>query len=184
MRSNLQFETHPRLTYHREARRSEEHHHESQEEHQKQDAVDPQFTLDPLIELHGDKHRIQQIKLAQHAGQEENRETQQQIAPVEYGLKSMQRVIPMRDYGRCRIHQISLGDSKLSPEEEHRHSHTQQDAAYRAVDEEENVVDAGTQQVARFLTVFIAYSLQHEAEENQDPEPVGTAETCGIEQWE
>ncbi len=91
---------------------------------------------------------------------------------------------PFGDHRRACVEQAAALHAEISAEEEHRHRHTEQYAPYAAIEEKEEIVGAGAIDIARLPSVFIAYGLHDETEKNDGPEPVGSSETCGVEQWE
>ena len=61
---------------------------------------------------------------------------------------------------------------------------TQQDAAHTAVDEQEDIVGRRAIDVAGLGAILVADGLEHEAKQDENPEPVGAPEAGGVVEGE
>ncbi len=134
-------------------------------------------------------HIIYYIERTENASQEEDGKTEDEIPGVEQCVEAVGGVCPAADDRRegrtCRLtNQEVLADNEVTAIEEGSHGTTQQKRADDAVENEEALKGACAQQVAELVLELIADSLQHEGEQDEHPQPVGTAETSGIEQRE
>ena len=93
-------------------------------------------------------------------------------------------IITSANDGRGGVEQVGAVDVEFGAEEEHGHGHAKEHATHQAVYEQEDIVGARAQQVARLAAVFIRHSLDYKAEKDYHPQPVGTAEAGGVEQRE
>ena len=90
----------------------------------------------------------------------------------------------MRNYRRTEIEDVGLGDSKSAAEEHHAYSYSEKHAAEKTVEHQEAVIYTCAVDIAFLAAEFIAHRLKYEAHQNEHPEPVGTAETCAVEERE
>ena len=89
---------------------------------------------------------------------------------------------PTRDDGRADIEDAALAHLKLRSEKHHAHGHAQEYAPHGSVEEEKRVVGAGAEQVAGLGAELIAHGLEHKADEDEYPQPVGSSETGRVEE--
>lgn len=91
---------------------------------------------------------------------------------------------PLRDDGSCDIEDVGLAHGEGAAEEECSHGHAEEHAAHKSVEHQEEVVDAAAIDIAFLAAEFIADGMEHEAEKDEHPQPVGTAEAGAVEQGE
>ena len=91
---------------------------------------------------------------------------------------------PLRNRGVLHVEDIALGHRELGTKEHRRHGYAQQHGAHDAVDEQQRVVETRAVDVARLGPVLITDGLDNETEQDEHPQPIGTAETRTVEQRE
>ena len=96
----------------------------------------------------------------------------------------MPSVGPTADDGHHRLRHAALVHIEGRACEERGHRPAQQDRPHHAVQHQEGAIRVLAQQIARLQLKFIADGLQHEAEEDNHPQPVGPAEAGAVEQRE
>jgi hypothetical protein len=104
---------------------------------------------------------------------EDQEQPERQVEDRERGFDASQRMRPG--------HLVEVVQREVRSGEERAHRRADQEDADRAVDEQESLVGTRAQQVVRLLPVLIADRLDDEGEKDQDPHPVGPAETRRIE---
>ena len=126
---------------------------------------------------------VDKIERSQSARKEKHHHAKHQVFPASDSLKTVQRS-PSGNGGRLHIENLVFGHAKLIAEKHTAHSHTEQQRAEHAIDEKQRIVEACAIHIALFGAVFVGNGLNHETEQNEHPQPVGTAKTGGVEQWE
>ncbi len=96
----------------------------------------------------------------------------------------MPRVRPGGDHRHGDIGQLPFVDDKFGSAEERADSRPQQDRPQDAVQQQEYLIGLFSQEISLLRLVFIRYSLQDKASQDQHPHPVGSAEAGRIEQRE
>ena len=129
---------------------------------------------------------IDDVEDAQGACQEHYGKAEDENPGIEQRIEAVRGIAPVADDGcQCScIHQIALFDHEVRAFEEGRYSAAQQQWADDAVEEEEELEGAGTKEVANLVLELVADRLQHEGEEDDHPQPIGSAERGGIEEGE
>ena len=129
---------------------------------------------------------IDNVEDAQGACQEHYGKAEDENPGIEQRIEAVRGIAPVADDGRqCPgIHQIALLDHEVGAFEEGRYGAAQQQWSDDAVEEEEELEGAGTKEVADLVLKLIADCLQHEGEEDDHPQPIGSAERGGIEEGE
>ena len=129
---------------------------------------------------------INNVEDAQGACQEDYGKAEDENPGIKQRIEAVRGIAPVTDDGRqgsC-IHQIALFDHEVRTFEEGGHCTAQQQWADDAVEEEEELEGAGTEEVADLVLELVAYRLQHEGEEDDHPQPIGSAERGGVEEGE
>ena len=85
--------------------------------------------------------------------------------------------------GSC-IDEVVLLDNEVRTLEEGGYGTTQKQRPHDAVEGEEELEGLSPKNVADLILELIAHSLEHECEEDDHPQPVGSAEARGVEQGE
>lgn len=160
-----------------------ENSHESEEENEEEPGGEPKLTHHPLIELLAGINRIDQIESGQTASEEKYGTSEEKILPAEDSLEAMGRGPGGNDRSGMVEHGSAV-DGELPSEEEHSDSDSEEDATDKAIEEEENIIDTTAVEITLLIAIFIADSLHDEAQQNQHPEPIGTAEARRIEERE
>ena len=127
---------------------------------------------------------VHHIEDAQGARQEHDRKAEDENPGIEQRIEAVRGIAPVADDGRqspC-IDKIALFDHEVRAFEEGGHCTAQQQRADDAVEEEEELEGAGTEEVANLVLELIADGLQHEGEEDDHPQPIGSAERGGVEE--
>ena len=96
----------------------------------------------------------------------------------------MPRSCPHRDDGRGGIGQLFLIDIEFGPGEKRADRRAEEQGTEDAVYNQENAVGRLAQEVAALGLVFIRDRLQDEAEEDENPHPIGPAKAGRVEQGE
>ena len=156
-------------------------HEEHEERHGCTEETDAGATADILV-----VHIINNIERAQNACQEHDGQAEHQHPGVEYGVETMGGIRPSRDDGceGCGINHVVLHNDEIAALEEGGHSAAQEQRTEQAVDDQAHLESLGTQEVTEFVLELITDSLQDEGEENDHPQPVGSAKRGAIEQGE
>ncbi len=81
-------------------------------------------------------------------------------------------------------HHIVLVYKEVGTVEECGHSTAEQQRTNYAVDNEKPLERARAEQIAQFVLELVAHRLKYKREQDNHPQPVGSAETCTVEQWE
>ena len=154
---------------------------EGQEEYQEQRRISPKcpaaaFHQIILIDI------INKIKRSQDTCQEEHSQPQHHIPRIKQRIQTMPAVSPLADNRHCRICDIPFIDIEVRPREERGHCPTQQYRTYHSVYHQERAIRCLAQQISRLRLKLVADSLQHKAEQNNHPQPIGSSETGTIEQ--
>ena len=129
---------------------------------------------------------INNVEDAQGACQEHYGKAEDENPGIEQRIEAVRGIAPVADDRRqgSRIHQITLFDHEVRAFEEGGHSAAQQQWADDAVEEEEELEGAGTKEVANLVLELVADRLQHEGEEDDHPQPIGSAKRGGVEEGE
>ena len=154
---------------------------EGQEEHQKQCRISPECPAAAshqvvLIDV------INKIERPQDARQEEHSQPEHHIPRIEQRIQPVSCIGPLTDDRHHRICHIPFIDVKFGPREERGHCPTQQYRTYHSVYHQERAIRCLAQQISRLRLELVADSLQHKAEQNNHPQPIGSSETRTIEQ--
>ena len=98
----------------------------------------------------------------------------------------MRRIAPATDDGRhgSGIDKVGFLHYEVGPLKEGGHGSAQQQRAQYAVQHQEPLEGLGTQQIAQLVLELIAHGLEHKREENDHPQPVGSAKRRAIKQGE
>ena len=91
---------------------------------------------------------------------------------------------PLRDGRALHVEDVALGHRELGTKEHRRNGHAQQDGTHDAINQQQRVIEARAIDVAGLGTVLIANRLNDKAEQDEHPQPVGTAEAGAVEQRE
>ena len=127
---------------------------------------------------------VDEVEQPQRAGQEIDRQSQADVPEVQDGFQSVPRCRPRRDDRHPDVGQLFLVDVELCPGEERADGGAYQQRTEDAVDHQKDAVGVFPQQVALLRLVFVGNGLEHEAEQDENPDPVGAAEAGGIEEGE
>ena len=82
------------------------------------------------------------------------------------------------------IDEVVFHDDEVAAFKECSNSAAQEQRSEQSVDDQTHLECFSPQEVAKFVLKLIADSLYDECEQDYHPQPVGTAERCGIEQRE
>ena len=88
---------------------------------------------------------------------------------------------------RCEglhVDKVVLLDDEVRALEEGGDSAPQEQRTYDTVQGEEELEGLGTEEIADLILKLVADGLKHESEENEHPQPVGSAETGRVEEGE
>ena len=96
----------------------------------------------------------------------------------------MPSVGPTADDGHHRLRHAALVHIEGRTREKRGYRSAQQDRPHHAVHYQKGTIRILAQQITRLQLKFVANGLQHEAEEDNHPQPIGTAEAGTIEQRE
>ena len=140
---------------------------ENDEGHGGADETAAATTADILI-----VHIVHHIEDAQHPCEEYHGKAQHEHPGIEQGIETMGGIRPAGDDRRdgINIDEIVLLDDEVRSDD--------------AVEGEEELERLRTEDVADLVLELIADGLQHECEEDNHPEPVGSAEAGGVEEGE
>ena len=115
--------------------------------------------------------------------EEHHRKSENDIPGVEQRIKTVARVGPVADDGVAHADEIVFGHHKVGTVEKRADGSTDEQWTNQTVDDEEPLEGLGAKQVALLVLEFIAHSLHHKGEEDDHPQPIGTAEAGAVEQW-
>ena len=129
---------------------------------------------------------VHDVQDAEDTGQEEHGKAEYQHPGVEQGVQPVAGVGPAADDGchGCCVNEVALLDDEVAALEEGGYGTSQQQRTEDAVQHEECLERARTEQVAQLVLELIAHGLEDKGEEDDHPQPVGTAEGGAVEQWE
>ena len=129
---------------------------------------------------------VHDIEDAQHTGEEDDGEAQHEHPGIEQGIETVRGVGPATDDGcdGADIDEVVFLDDEVGALEESGDGASQEQRTHDAVQREEELEGLGTKEIADLVLELIADGLEYEGEEDEHPEPVGTTETRGIEEWE
>ena len=167
----------------REAVGHEQVTHKGQEDHQEGHSLDGQAaTTSGAHLLVADV--VDEIEQRQHTGEEEDGGTKEQVPHHERSLEPVPRRGPTRDDRHTDVRQLHAVHDERGAAEERAHGRAQQERAQDTIDKEEHLVRAFAEQVAPLSLKLIRYGLQHEAQQDDRPHPIGAAEAGGVKQRE
>lgn len=121
---------------------------------------------------------------SEYLREEHHRESERYGERVGQRLQSVPLVAPDAD---CRGETLSdrrLVDDEVRTGEEGADGGSHDERPQTAVDQKESPECVPAQQVAQFRLELVGDGLEHEGDKQQDPDPVGTAETGAVKQWE
>ena len=127
---------------------------------------------------------VHYIKDAQHTGQEHDGQSEDEYPGIEQGVESVGSVGPTGDDGRngsC-INQILLGNDEVRALEERSYGTAQKQRTQQSVEDEAPLERLRAQEVAELVLELVADSLNDEGEEDDHPQPVGSAKRGGVEE--
>ena len=176
-------EDEPGLRLHGKTRHGEPVPHIGQEEDQEQPGLhgEPAAAVEPQSAV---PYVIEEVEAGKGAREEEHREPEADIPRVRHGLQPMPRGCPGRDDRGGGIRDGRLVHRELRTMEEGAHRRADEHRREHAVSKQEPAVGRGPEQVAALELELVGNGLQHKAEQQQHPHPVGTAEAGGVEERE
>lgn len=130
------------------------------------------------------RHIIDDVEDAKHAGKKHHGKAEDEVPGIEQGVKSCGGIGPTADDGSTKIGERCLLHDEVGAIEERGDGTSKEQWTDDAVENKEQAVSAGAEQIALTMLELIADGLQHEGEENNHPEPVGAAEAGTIEKRE
>ena len=129
-------------------------------------------------------HVVDDVERSEHARQEQHRHSETEVPGIEQGVETRRPIGPPTDDGRGELREVRLRHDEVAAVEERGHGTAQQRWSHNTVEHEEAAEGAGAQQVALLQLELIAHGLQHKREQDDHPQPVGTAEAGAVEQRE
>ena len=91
---------------------------------------------------------------------------------------------PTADNGLCHGSDVAFVYNEVRPIEERGYCATQEHRTENAVDDEERLEGASTQNVAQLVLELVANGLYNKREKYDHPKPIGSAETGAVKQGE
>ena len=96
----------------------------------------------------------------------------------------MTGVCPAADDGLQIVGNISLVYQEIAAVEEGGYGAAKKQRTHDAVDDKANLKGLRSKKITYLVLEFIAYRLNHKREQDDHPQPVSSAETGAVEQWE
>ena len=96
----------------------------------------------------------------------------------------MTGVRPAADDGLQTVGNIPLVYQEIAAVEEGGYGAAKKQRTHDAVDDEADLKGLWSKKITYLVLEFIAHGLNHKREQDDHPQPVGSAETGAVEQWE
>ena len=96
----------------------------------------------------------------------------------------MTGVCPAADDGLQTVGNIALVYQKIAAVEEGGYGAAKEQRPHDAVDDEADLKGLWSKKITYLVLEFVAHGLNHEREQDDHPQPVGSAETGAVEQRE
>ena len=96
----------------------------------------------------------------------------------------MTGVCPSADDGLQTVGNIALVYQEIAAVEEGGYGSAKKQRTHDAVDDEADLKGFRSKKITYLVLEFIAHRLNHKREQDDHPQPVGSAETGAVEQWE
>ena len=96
----------------------------------------------------------------------------------------MTGVCPSADDGLQTVGNIALVYQEIAAVEEGGYGTAKKQRTYDAIDDKANLKGLRSKKITYLVLEFIAHGLNHKREQDDHPQPVGSAETGAVEQWE
>ena len=96
----------------------------------------------------------------------------------------MTGVRPTADNGLQTVGNIALVYQEIAAVEEGGYGSAKKQRPHDAVDDEADLEGLWSKKITYLVLEFIAHGLNHKREQDDHPQPVGSAETGAVEQWE
>ena len=127
---------------------------------------------------------VEHVEATEDARQEKHHQTEHQVPRIGHGFESVPAGGPAAD-GRRKLfaHHVFV-HHEVGAVEEGADGCAEEQGAEHAVQDEKPAIGVLAQEVAEFALELIADGLEHEAEEDEHPHPVGTAEAGAVEEGE
>jgi hypothetical protein len=97
---------------------------------------------------------------------------------------TMTGVCPSADDGLQTVGNIALVYQEIAAVEEGGYGTAKKQRTYDAIDDKANLKGFRSKKITYLVLEFIAHGLNHKREQDDHPQPVGSAETGAVEQWE
>ena len=118
------------------------------------------------------------------AGEEEHSEAEDDIPHVEERVETIAGIGPVTDDRLDARRDVCFLNVEVAAVEECCHGAAKKQRTYDAVDDEADLEDLRTEEVAELVLKFIAHGLHHEGEEDEHPDPIGSSKARTVEQGE
>ena len=127
---------------------------------------------------------VEHVEATEDARQEKHHQTEHQVPRIGHGFESVPAGGPAADGRRELFAHHVFVHHEVGAVEEGADGCAEEQGAEHAVQDEKPAIGVFAQEVAEFALEFIADGLEHEAEEDEHPHPVGTTEAGRVEEGE